>query len=398
MVHSITVRLAAVTAAASTALFAIPAHSASFIADSTNIASVLQQARGGDLITLRGSFGGLKLHNLNFSKTVVISAWGATFSDTFELSNVQNLSIRGGSFGSATQPLLRNRAIAVYNSSNIGFAHSTVTGNGDGLGFFSRVATNLSVTDSRFSGLLLGIGFESVNGGTILNNRITKSISDGINIADSHFVTASGNQCSAGLPKPGAHPDCIQLWSIAGRAVQSDITVTGNTAHGPTQGFTSFNPDAGGGLRINISNNRVDSTFSQGVACYNCRDSVFTNNVLTTLPGAPYQTRINIVGGSNNTIGNNSVAAYVQPNEEPVDIDIGSNLYDTGDIDLDFGALAAPAALSRGTLFAETATAVPEPATWLQMILGFGLIGAMRRAKAASPATAPDRPAPGLRC
>lgn len=59
--------------------------------------------------------------------------------------------------------------------------------------------------------------------------------------------------------------------------------------------------------------NIVNTSFPQGIACYECYSSIFTDNVLTTLPGSSYRTSMNIVGGGHNIISNNVVTAYTKP-------------------------------------------------------------------------------------
>ena len=234
--------------------------------------------------------------------------------------------------------------------------------------------------------------------------------SDGINIAGSHNVTATGNSCSGTVISAGAHPDCIQMWSIAGRPVQSDITLSKNIINGPTQGLTSFTEANGGGLRISIIDNIIATSYPQGIACYGCVDSIITGNILTTLAGARWRTSINVFNGRNNIVANNSVGAKPPGKvfhlgtadlsqsivsdsgfSGPVFTE-GVSSFASGGPDVLTGldnrlpsmrlASSNPAALA----------AVPEPATWAQLIFGFTMIGfaARRRSLLRSGARALD--------
>ncbi|MBC7521098.1 MAG: PEPxxWA-CTERM sorting domain-containing protein [Sandarakinorhabdus sp.] len=97
-----------------------------------------------------------------------------------------------------------------------------------------------------------------------------------------------------------------------------------------------------------MSDNYANILFPLGIACYACVDSVFTNNVMVTAPGARYRTRMAIVGGSNNIISGNVLGAY-------------------------------PPVVKAITLAAGSAAAVPEPMIWAQLIAGFGVVGVIAR-------------------
>lgn len=378
---------------------ASPGLAASWTANAGNLAAVLAKARGGDSVTLQGRFGATRLSNLDFSAPVRINAWNATFTDTLTLSGVNNLSFRGGKFGSATSSLRLGRAVSIYSSANIGFALPTVLGKSGGVGIYGRGTNNLNVSDGNFLGLRVGIVYDGVTRGEISANTIRKSVSDGINIVDSHFITARGNSCGSGSPTASAHPDCIQLWSILGNAVQSDIALIDNYAYGATQGFTSFDSSSGGGLRISMIGNRIDTSLPQGIACYGCFDSVFSDNVLTTLPGSRSRTSINIIGGANNTLSNNSIGPRVaavsaarmlggvaagngfagaDPGAGSDEDVLGEGYFGVRD----FEAEATPA--PRFAYSALNIAAVPEPGVWLQLLCGFAGIGWMLRRRSAS--------------
>ena len=48
--------------------------------------------------------------------------------------------------------------------------------------------------------------------------------------------------------------------------------------------------------------NRVNTSLPQGIACYGCIDSIITDNVLTTLPGARFRTYLRVLDGRNNIV------------------------------------------------------------------------------------------------
>lgn len=332
------------------------ASATTYTATSANFSSVFYNAKAGDRIVLSGSFGALQLRDRSFSTAINIDARKAVFNDSLLLKNVSGVNFIYGTFGSTTGTTRYGQAVVINGGSNINFNGSKFVGNGGGMGLTFTNTDDVNVTRSTFTSLSRGLAFTGVTNGLMKGNKFINSSSDGAAIVDSHFVTATRNSCSGTAPSTGAHPDCIQLWSIAGNPVQSDITLSYNTAIGTTQGFTSFTPQNGGGLRITMISNIVSVNYPQAIACYGCVDSLFANNVVRTLPGASHQARINIVGGENNIEFNNSVGAFDRNN-------IGTPLS------------AEALAMLQGSM-----AGVPEPDTWLQMIVGMMAVGwAIRR-------------------
>ena len=339
---------------------AATATAATTYATSANFVSVFNNAAAGDRIILSGDFNGMTLANRTWATAVQIDASAARFNDTLTIKNVSGLTFTGGRFGSTSRAMRLGRAVSIYGGSDIAFKAPTVNGDRKGVGIAFTGTRDISVSNGVFSTLKIGMTIIGVTNGSLTGNRSLASSSDGMNIVDSHSITASGNSCSGTIVGPGFHPDCIQMWSLAGNPVQSDISLLDNIATGATQGFTSFDPSRGGGLRIIMRRNRVDTSYPQGIACYNCVDSIFADNVLTTLAGSPFRTSINIVGGSNNVIANNSVGA--RP--------IGGTTGIGG-----AGFAAAGAAEFEADVFEGRISAVPEPGVWVQLLIGFGTLG-----------------------
>jgi parallel beta-helix repeat protein len=143
-----------------------------------------------------------------------------------------------------------------------------------------------------------GIGLGTVSDARITNNAITDSGSDGIDVAMSRRIVLDHNRCTDSHPTPGAHPDCIQLWSHAVQPPTADIVLSNNEVIGDTQGFTAFNhtsPDAtgkvvddGGFDRITVENNHAKVSTYHGVTLYDCRHCIVRNNRAESLPNAQY--------------------------------------------------------------------------------------------------------------
>jgi hypothetical protein len=375
------------------------AHAATYLATSANFASVFYAAKAGDRIVASGNFGTMLLRDRSFSTPITIDATNARFTDTLMLKQVSGVNFTAGTFGSATGPTRSNQAVIITGGSFINFNAPTVVGNGFGQGLMFNGTSNVGVRNGTFTSLGRGMAFTSVTNGVIDRNRFLASSSDGIAIVDSHFVTATNNNCSGTVPAPGAHPDCIQMWSLSGRPVQSDIVIADNTATGSTQGFTSFDPGRGGGLRISFLRNRVDTNYPQGIACYACVDSLIADNVLTSMADARWITTINVVGGRNNILRNNSIGplggAGGSSRSSMSTFDDVTGIASMaavvpggfarlatsafGEDNLDFSNWLTADDLALGSA-ASAVTGVPEPTVWLQLLAGMAAIGmALRR-------------------
>lgn len=369
------------------------ANAAILRADPSNLAAVFASAKNGDTIRATGKFGPVWLTNRSFTTRVTLDATNAVFANTLTVQDVTGLVIVGGTFGSRTAPMRALRAVIVKSSNDVRFQTSNFVGNGltafgrANHGMLVRQSRNVQVVDANFSNLHTGLGVMSSSRVKVENSRFSQMTSDGININDSHHVTASANRCIGTIVSRGAHPDCIQLWSLRGQPVQSDIALLGNYARGATQGFASFNGSDGGGLRISMIGNIVDTSYPQGIACYSCIDSIFQDNILTTLPGSRYQTRMNIGGGGNNLIVNNSIGGY---GKVPTFV-LGGGLtpppkksmeeatFLTDTLQMSMSSMAADVPEPMFLSLDDMADTVPEPSQWGMLLVGFGLIGVFSR-------------------
>ena len=355
----------ALLAAMACSILSTSATAAILNATPANILSVFAAAKNGDTIKASGTFGAVWLQNRAFTTRVTLDATNAVFADTLTIKNVTGLNVLRGTFGSRTAAMRSVRAVIVTKSTDIKFQTNTFIGNGliagaaASHGLMVRDSANVQVSAGNFSNFMTGLGVLSSTRVKLDSSKFTALTSDGINIANSHFVTATANTCVGTMAFAGAHPDCIQLWSLSGQAVQSDIALLRNVANGFTQGFASFNSSAGGGLRISMIGNIVATSAPQGLACYACVDSIFRDNILTTLAGARWQTRMNIIGGSNNLIANNSIGLWTRP--------------------LATVAGQASRSMSMSQGLASDVSVVPEPAEWLMLTIGFGLVGGFSR-------------------
>ena len=354
-----------------------PASAVVYTATFATINSIFSGASSGDTIRMTGTFGQTRLENMVFAKGITLDARQAVFTDTLELVHLSGVRVFGGTFDIASRVTRDSKAAVVWDGANIAFDSPVITGDASQSGISFSGVNNARVSGGKFTGLHVGIGLHDVTNGLLIKNSISKADADGINIADSHRVRATYNSCSGGTPGVGEHPDCIQLWSVAGRLLQSDIVVSDNIATGATQGFTSFTngSEAASGIRLSFLHNTVNTSYPQGIACYGCVDSNISYNKVTTLAGSQYMTTINIVGGTNNIVTGNTIGGTLSSTSAG----LLSGELDDGAVSSSTASAAGGEGLNEDLPFDFGPSPVTEPGTWAMLVAGFGLVGVTAR-------------------
>lgn len=140
----------------------------------------------------------------------------------------------------------------------------------------------LRIAGGTFSNAKRGLVVQ--DGGDIWISKalFTDLQTDGIDIAGTAGMVVDSIACRNFSPRPGDHPDCVQMWSRPNH-ITRDIAVRNSTANGEMQGFNGFNHvrdgvDDGGFDRITITGNFVSLTYGQGIGLYDCRHCVVTDN------------------------------------------------------------------------------------------------------------------------
>ena len=288
------IRRTAILLVLATAL-TVPAAAATTATPAT-LAEVLARAAPGETVQLApGSYDAIKLRGRHWSPPVTVDATAAQLRGV-RLDDVSGLTWHGGTFDG---------------------------GDVERSGFNVVVADHLVVDGVKFGHYTRnGIGLGTVSDARITNNSFAGSGSDGIDIGLSRRIVLDHNRCSDFHPTPGAHPDCIQLWSRPEQPPTADITITNNEAIGDMQGFNGFNhvrPDAtgrqvddGGYDRITVENNHAQVSYWHGIYFNACRHCVVRHNRAETLPNPAYpKTRAWIkVEGEDNIVCENVAVAY----------------------------------------------------------------------------------------
>ena len=153
------------------------------------------------------------------------------------------------------------------------------------------------------------IGFDRVDGGRIAGNWMTRIASDGIDVSLSRNIVIDCNACTEFRPVPGAHPDCIQLWSRPAAPPTADIVITSNSAVGHMQGISLVNhvrdgANDGGFDRVLTRGNIVLNTYGDGISAYDFRGCTVRDNDVNSLPNYWHAAQLYVSGGTVVKCGN----------------------------------------------------------------------------------------------
>jgi hypothetical protein len=260
--------------------------------------AALQAATGGETIQLApGVYSGEVVSGVHFTTPVTI-----TSQDPTQQAVIQNLYVKnsdGLNFqklefvtDATTNPYYNFR---VEGSTHVSFdslnVHGSLDGNpqNDAFAFSVNTSDTVSITNSSFREVGIGVAHYSSNNLTISNNSFVGIRWDGIDGGSSSNVTVSHNFFSDFHPLDGEHPDAIQFWTSNATKSATNIVVTDNlvTRGGgiPIQGI--FITDQVGNLpflNVKISGNLVIGGSYNGITVGDGQSVTVDHNTVVALP------------------------------------------------------------------------------------------------------------------
>lgn len=257
--------------------------------------AVLAAARPGDRIVMApGMYEPVVILDRQFSPPLTLDAGKARFRLAIRRSS--GVRVIGGELG----PALGKDPENTMKLGPLGYAASV------------SHSSDVGFSGTIFADAVRGLTIGKSSDVTVDRATLTRLKTDGIDIALSRRVTVTNSTCTDFTPRPGDHPDCIQMWSRPEEPPTSDVVLRGNTARGAMQGFSGFNHvrkgvDDGGFDRITIENNTVYGTYPHGVALFAGRDSRITGNKTRALPGGRWRVGVNIRDCTRCVVENNDV-------------------------------------------------------------------------------------------
>ncbi len=242
------------------------------VSNQVQLDAAISKVKGGDIVVLAaGKYSSLSVLNKQLASTVTFRSESATNPATvgylraFGSSNLvfQNLNV-GRQVDPAVDKDWTNMAL-IENSSNVtldGIKFFT-TGAEDkyiGRGLFARNSTNVTVQNSDFSHLAVGMQVMSVTNANILSNKYHNLRIDGIEMTAVKGGKVDGNDFRDFKSDLAYHPDAIQIWTAGTAKPTTDLVISNNVVMPGTGvgGQGIFIQDEVGGVpheRITIRNN-----------------------------------------------------------------------------------------------------------------------------------------------
>ncbi len=292
------------------------------VASTTELASALATANGGDAIALQpGVYSGLALKQLDFPSGVTITS--ADPSNKAVLTNFAATGVKGLTFSDIEFLADRtsgNWAFQFLKSDRITFERVFVHGSLDGDSgndagaLLFQQSTNIMVIGSEFTQLRAAIGHLDGQGLSVAENHIHHVMKAGVIVAGVSDVSISRNTISDIEPIKGEHPDAIQFFTTNTKAAAKDIVVEENVIlrgdGGATQGI--FFRDQVGTLpyeNVTISKNLIIGTGPGGIYVVGAKDLKILDNNLVSTPGNAGRTNLRVENAENVETRNNEAVS-----------------------------------------------------------------------------------------
>jgi Ca2+-binding RTX toxin-like protein len=260
----------------------------------TALNAALKAAQAGDSILLTaGTYTGTVASYLNFAGNVTVTSADAGHPATLTNLNVTSssgLTFSGLDFrADGAGP---DNPFLVARSHDVTLTGLDVHGSADGLqndraAMLVRDSANVTVSDSVFHDLWIGIGHLNNDHLTIAGNTFKEIQMDGIRGGGSSFVTITRNTFSNFHPAATDHPDAIQFWTSNTTTSAHDIAVTENVfMRGSGTGVIPqgifFNDEVGTlpYQHLTITGNMLAGAGYNGIAIFHGDDVVVKDNVV----------------------------------------------------------------------------------------------------------------------
>jgi Ca2+-binding RTX toxin-like protein len=322
------------------------------VSNAAQLASAIAHANAGDTISLqKGDYGDLSINNKNFSTDVTITSADAGRPAVFNSVTVNassGIDFVGVNLSYATtaQTATFTGVVKISNSSDIEFHGGTVkaglavsgiaptattldaSGNVIGMatarGFSIDNSSHVVVDHTEITQVFRGVVMSDSNYVTLTNNNIHDVRTSPIVGGNDNHLVIDGNKLSSSHPwrwGDGSgehdHGDFIHLWTMPGKATNTDIQITNNTM---TQGsgapilgiYLDDNTNKLGFTNVTVSNNMLANDNGQGIRLENVFNSkIIDNTLVQTGTGAKDAPGVLITSGSHDLSVSGNITSYV---------------------------------------------------------------------------------------
>jgi Ca2+-binding RTX toxin-like protein len=262
--------------------------------------TALKAAHAGDTILLSaGTYSGISTSNLHFAQDVTVTS--AVPGSPATLTSLKVIGSSGLTFRDLdfrVDAAAGDNPFQISKSQDVTLTglnvHGSLDGNpqNDRAAMLVRDSSNVTVADSKFQQLWLGIGHLNNDHLTIEGNTFKDIRMDGVRGGGSSNVTISGNSFSDFHPVTGDHPDAIQFWTSGTTASAHDITISDNVflrgaGTGTIPQGIFFNDEVGTlpYQRVTITGNLVAGGGYNSIAVYHGEDVAVKDNIVVAFTG-----------------------------------------------------------------------------------------------------------------
>jgi hypothetical protein len=318
-----------------------------------SLKAAIASAKSGQTIQLAaGTYSGVSISKVNLSGVTITSAdpghkavlTGLTVANSSGLAfNNLEFSFADAANNAGTTAV----GVQVTNSSSISFDHDSIHGtlNNDPTldikGLLLSSDTNVSVTNSEFQQLNVGIQERGNTGVTISGDNIHDIRADGIDNSGSSNVTITNNTFSnfwkVGQEVTGGdHGDAIQFWTQNGQAPNTNITITNNVmVQGQGRNFQGIfvqDMTSGGVLpfqHLTISGNFIVGGSDKSIEVLGAQGLTLTDNTIVRLAGQTQNPMIQLQNVDGATLANNTAPLFNLKNNDTHIVATNDNISST---------------------------------------------------------------------
>lgn len=210
------------------------------VSNQTQLDAAILKVKGGDIVVLAaGNYSSLGLVNKPFTSAVTFTSASAATPANIAYAkaiNSSNVVFQNVNIGRAVTPGVdtewSNMAQVEY-STNVTFNNVKfcTTGADDkylGRGLFVRGGSNVTVKNSDFLHLAVGMATMSMSNITIVSNKFHDIRIDGAEFTAITGGLVDSNSFRDFRSSPTAHPDAIQIWTAGTNKPTTDLTISNN--------------------------------------------------------------------------------------------------------------------------------------------------------------------------
>lgn len=300
------------------------------ITSSTQLATALANAKGGETFALAAGNYTLSLSSKTFASPVTITSLDSSKPANFDwvkLTDASNLTFKSVSIGRTLDPTLDPTAQAMaklVRASNITFdsvnVHGSMDNNAlnDGMGITVSGGSNVKVVNSNFTQLFRAVTFGATTDITLSGNTVKGVRSDGFDFVAVKRVLIENNLLTDFFRTSVDHPDAIQFWTTNSTTPSTDIVIRNNQIlQGNGAGIQGiFMRDELGTLpfeNVTIENNLVyEANMQNGVTVIGGKNINIRSNTVTSPQDdtTPVWIRVENINGG--TVSNNVTDKFYQ--------------------------------------------------------------------------------------